>query len=95
MLEVHTSDLKDKNAALRIFYDNSKNIQSQYLGGKKSNKSREFRQELKIFNDRAHEDFSVKKSSILEEIKRKDLFEEQLRYGNTSVFKTLKDFFER
>lgn len=86
MLEMHASDLKDKKAALRIFYDNSKNVQSQYLGGgKKSHKSSEFRQELKIFNDRAHEDFSVKKSSILEEIKRKDLFEKQLRHGDTSV----------
>lgn len=87
MLEMHASDLKDKKAALRIFYDNSKNVQSQYLGGggKKSHKSSEFRQELQIFNDRAHEDFSVKKSSILEEIKRKDLFEKQLRHGDTSV----------
>lgn len=33
MLEMHASDLKDKKAALRIFYDNSKNVQSQYLGG--------------------------------------------------------------
>jgi hypothetical protein len=95
MLEVHESDFKDKKACLRVFYDNSKYIQSKYLGGKKSSKSSDFRKELKIFNDRAQEDFSAKKSSILEEIKRKDLFEEQLRYADTSAYKTFKDHFDR
>jgi hypothetical protein len=95
MLEVQKVNFKQKEDIINIFYKNSKMIQTQHLGGKGNYKSKEFKKELKIFHDRALQDYSVKKSIDLEQIKRKDGFEEQLRFAGSSAHKTFTDVLKK
>jgi hypothetical protein len=95
MLEVQKVNFKQKEDIINIFYKNSKMIQTQHLGGKGNYKSKEFKKELKIFHDRALQDYSVKKSIVLEQIKRKDGFEEQLRFAGSSAHKTFTDVLKK
>jgi hypothetical protein len=95
MLEVQKVNFKQKEDIINIFYKNSKIIQSQHLGGKNSSRSKEFKRELEIFHSKALEDYSVKKSLVLEQIKRKDGFEEQLRSARSSAHKTLTDILKK
>jgi hypothetical protein len=95
MLAVQKVNFKQKEDLVNIFYKNSKMIQSQHLGGKNSYKSKEFKKELQVYHGKALEDYSIKKSLILEQIKRKDGFEEQLRYAGSSAHKTLTDVLKK
>ncbi|RYE14617.1 MAG: hypothetical protein EOP34_06095 [Rickettsiales bacterium] len=63
----------------------------QHLGGKNSPESKFFKNELHVFYDKTRDDYSFKKSIILEQIKRKDGFEQQLRSFDSSVYKTFTD----
>lgn len=91
---IHTSNWKDTEDIINIFYKNSKRIQVEHLGGKTSEKSKLFKKQLKNLYDNSQYDYTSKKSIILEQIKRKDGFEEQLRSVQSSVFKTLTDTFK-
>jgi hypothetical protein len=91
MFEVQKVNFKQKEDIINIFYRNSKMIQSEYLGGKTSYRTQEFKRELHIYHDRSLKDYSFKKSIILEQIKRKDGFEEQLRSVGSSAHKTFTD----
>jgi hypothetical protein len=76
---------------MNIFYKNSKLIQLDHLGGKNTEKSKEFKKELQNFYDKTRNDYISKKSVILEQIKRKDGFEQQLRSFDSSVHKIYTD----
>jgi hypothetical protein len=69
----------DRQQIINIFYKNSKSIQINHLGGKKSLESKEFKQELELFYNQIRGDYDFKKSVILEQIKRNDSFQEQLK----------------
>jgi hypothetical protein len=91
MFEVQKVNFKQKEDIINIFYRNSKMIQSQYLGGKTSYRTQEFKRELRIYHDGSLKDYNFKKSIILKQIKRKDGFEEQLRFVGSSAYKTFTD----
>jgi hypothetical protein len=88
-LELNEQQWEVRKSILKIFYDNSKTIQSSHLGGKNSLKSKELRQELQLFTDNTRNDYKIKKSIIIDQIHKKDTwdtFQKQLNNQNLSLY---------
>jgi hypothetical protein len=90
-LDANGSHWVDRQQIINIFYKNSKSIQINHLGGKKSLESKEFKQELELFYNQIRGDYDFKKSVILEQIKRNDSFQEQLKSMGWTVHKIFTD----
>jgi len=89
--EVHTGSWKNSTHIVDIFNKNSKNIKQKYLGGKNTLESKKFSEELNIYSYNSSQEFNAWKNVWSSQLPKSDEFEKQLRYGNFSVYKIIKN----
>jgi phage shock protein A len=64
-----------------------------HLGGKKSQKSKDFRNELTTYFNNAGSEYRKNKSLILEQINSKDTFQKELDSQNLSIKKLYENVY--
>lgn len=89
--DIRTDLWKNSTQIINIYEKNSKNIKEQYLGGKNSVKSKIFSQELKEYSDKSLNEFNAWKSLWSSQLTKSDEFKKQLRHGEFSIYKIVKN----